>query len=363
MKIAVYGISKNEEKYIRDWIISAQKADGIFLLDTGSTDKTLEIAKEFQDQGYINLEINQEIISPWRFDIARNKSLAMIPEGYDIAICLDLDEQLVPGWRGIVEKNWKQGLDRLRYKYVWSWTESGEPDLIYHADKIHSLKSGFKWIHPVHEVLDCDKDGYEYQYFIDDILIEHYPDNSKPRSQYLPLLELAVKERPDDQRNLHYLGREYFYYKMYNEAIHTLLKHAAISTWPEEKSFSLRYISMCYWFLGNIQEAFKYGIASCYTSNLRETWIWVCEMFFSQKNWQGLIWAASELLKIDINTTNYFNERKCRNHHVFDLLSVAYAEMGRTEMAIDSLKTAIEKCDCENDLVRLKKNLEWLCTN
>ena len=40
------------------------------------------------------------------------------------------------------------------------------------------------------------------------VQLNHYPDFSKPRSQYLPLLELSVKEDPDDDRNMHYLGRE-----------------------------------------------------------------------------------------------------------------------------------------------------------
>ena len=41
----------------------------------------------------------------------------------------------------------------------------------------------------------------------------------------LSLLELSVKESPEDDRNMHYLGREYMYYGKWNESIDTLIKH------------------------------------------------------------------------------------------------------------------------------------------
>jgi glycosyltransferase involved in cell wall biosynthesis len=43
--IFVVSIAKNEEKYVKTWAESAKGADGVFLLDTGSTDNTIEVAK------------------------------------------------------------------------------------------------------------------------------------------------------------------------------------------------------------------------------------------------------------------------------------------------------------------------------
>lgn len=59
----------------------------------------------------------------------------------------------------------------------------------------------------------------EEKLYTDNITLNHYPDNSKSRSNYLPLLELSIKETPLDDRNMHYLCREYMYYEMWNEAI------------------------------------------------------------------------------------------------------------------------------------------------
>ena len=48
----------------------------------------------------------------------------------------------------------------------------------------------------------------KFKKYTNDITVNHYPDNSKSRSSYLPLLELSVKENPNNDRNMHYLGRE-----------------------------------------------------------------------------------------------------------------------------------------------------------
>ena len=41
-KICVYAICKNEEKFVDSWVDSMSEADKIIVLDTGSSDKTVE---------------------------------------------------------------------------------------------------------------------------------------------------------------------------------------------------------------------------------------------------------------------------------------------------------------------------------
>ena len=45
-KIYVYAISKNEEKFAKRWYESVKSADGIYVLDTGSTDNTVKILSD-----------------------------------------------------------------------------------------------------------------------------------------------------------------------------------------------------------------------------------------------------------------------------------------------------------------------------
>jgi hypothetical protein len=48
--------------------------------------------------------------------------------------------------------------------------------------------------------------------------LDHWPDLSKSRSNYLPLLKLAVDEEPNDDRSAHYYGRELMFNGKYEEA-------------------------------------------------------------------------------------------------------------------------------------------------
>ena len=98
-KIIVYAISKNEEIFVDRWVESMKEADQIYVLDTGSTDNTVSKLKE---KGVI---VKEEIINPWRFDVARNKSLELLPEDTDICVCTDLDEVFEKGWRKKLEES------------------------------------------------------------------------------------------------------------------------------------------------------------------------------------------------------------------------------------------------------------------
>ena len=93
MKIAVYAICKNEEKFVDRWYESVKEADGINVLDTGSSDHTLEKLKSH------DIHVSSKQYDFFRFDVARNDSLEMIPLDYDVCVCLDLDEVIEPGWR------------------------------------------------------------------------------------------------------------------------------------------------------------------------------------------------------------------------------------------------------------------------
>ncbi len=131
MRVAVYTITKNEESFIPRWASSASEADYILVVDTGSTDGTALAARE------AGCDVARISVSPWRFDDARNASLALLPQDADLCIALDADEILIPGWRKALE-SLPPEVTRPRYKYVWSWNKDGSEGLVYSGDKIHS---------------------------------------------------------------------------------------------------------------------------------------------------------------------------------------------------------------------------------
>ena len=91
-KICVYAITKNEEQFVERWYNSMKEADSIVVLDTGSTDNTVTKLRE------LGATVDVKIIDPWRFDVARNEAMKMVPEDWNILLSTDLDETLEPGW-------------------------------------------------------------------------------------------------------------------------------------------------------------------------------------------------------------------------------------------------------------------------
>lgn len=316
MKIAVYAISKNESKFVDRFMDSVTDADGVFVLDTGSTDDTVEKLKKR------GAKVEVKEINPWRFDVARNESLKLVPDDYDVCICLDLDEVILPGWRDKLISIWGNNT-RLRYVYNWK-LENEKPVVSFYADKIHT-RHGYKWTHPVHEVLTPSIE--EIFITTDEITINHYPDDKKSRSSYLPLLELSVQEDPLDDRNMHYLGREYMYYGKYNECIDTLIKHLQLkgATWKDERCASMRFIGRSYIALKRYDEARMWlEKAILEAPYLKDPYVEMMLLNYYLEEWDLVIENGNKALQIKSNQKSYINERFTWDYTVDDLLSLAY---------------------------------------
>ncbi len=329
-KIAVYAIAKNEEKFIKRWVNSMSEADEIYVLDTGSTDSTVSELKK------LGANVVKKKITPWRFDVARNESLKLIPEDFDICVCTDLDEVFEPGWRKKLENLWNSNIDRLRYNYNWSFDEYERPAVNFYIEKIHT-RNNYKWVNPVHEVLEYSGGNYEKIFTTDDITVNHYPDSTKSRSSYLPLLELSVKENPDNDRNMHYLGREYMYYKKWNECIDTLIKHLNLksATWKDERAASMRFISRAYKALNRYDEAKMWlDKAINETPYLRDPYVERAILEYTLNNWLEVEKYCNMALKIKTHTKSYINEVFSFDHTIYDLLSISCFYQNDIELAL-----------------------------
>ena len=350
MKICVYAICKNEEKFIERWYESVKEADGIYVLDTGSTDNSVNLLKS------LGVVVRQEIISPWRFDIARNKSLEMIPDDFDICICLDLDEVLEKGWSKTIKSLWKDGLTRLRYVYNWSLDKNNQPIISFYGEKIHKRK-GFTWVNPVHEILRYK--GEEKYLYTDKVIVNHYPDSKKSRSSYLPLLELAVKEDPRNDSNMHYLGREYMYYGKYEEAISTLERHLSLesATWKDERCASMRFIARCYMKLNRPREAIMWSnLAIKESPYLRDAYIDKALITYELKKFKETEKLYREALKIKKHPKTYINEVFTTDLNIYDILSVVCFYNGKYRSSLRYVKMALE-LDKDNERLLSNKKL------
>lgn len=339
MKITVYAISKNEEKFAARWVESMAEADHICVLDTGSTDGTVEI---LADLGVI---VRREEIVPWRFDVARNRSMELIPEDTDICVCTDLDEVFRPGWRAALERAWRPGTEQLRYSYIWSFDEHGRPGTEFIQEKIHA-PGVFRWVHPVHEVLERTDGAVSWPVAeAPEIVLEHHPDHGKSRGGYLRLLELSVRERPNDDRNAHYLGREYMFHRRWDEAIAQLQRHLTLptATWAAERSASMRFISRCYLAKGDQPEAMRWALrAVAEAPELRESWVQAEEAAYAGEDWPAAAFFGGKAVAVTKKSGCYINEERAWGAYPWDAMAYALYRLGDLEGAAAATERALE---------------------
>lgn len=350
-KVCVYAICKNEEKFVKRWYESMKEADKIIVLDTGSTDNTVKLLES------LGVEVHRKEIKPWRFDAARNESLNLVPKDYQICVCTDLDEVFASGWKEKLINSWDEDTTRMRYTYNWPFNEYGEVGTTFLLNKIHS-RNNYKWVHPVHEVLVPIND--EKEKVCKDIVLNHYPDRSKSRSNYLSLLELSVKEDSEDDRNMHYLGREYMYYGRWDDAITTLKKHLELkkATWKDERCASMCFIARCYKGKNDIINAKEwYEKAVEEAPYLRESYVELGYLYYEEKDYLKAYYYLKKALEIDKKSDSYINEEFAWNGFIYDLLSICAFNLKLYKEALDNVKKALEK---DKDNIRLKVNLELM---
>lgn len=353
-KICVYAICKNEEQFVERWVDSMQEADAIYVLDTGSTDQTVEKLKEK------NVIVKTEIIEPWRFDVARNHSLDMVPNDIDICVCTDLDEVFEPGWRAKLEEAWTSNTTHARYNYNWSFDQFGKPAVNFYIEKIHK-RHGYCWTHPVHEVLSYCGSDRENFITIDNITLNHYPDQNKSRSSYLPLLELSVEEDPEDDRNMHYLGREYMYYGKWNECIDTLIRHLHLksATWRDERCASMRFIARSYQALKRYDEAKMWLEKAIQEAPyLRDPYVERALLSYQLQEFDDVITYGKQALQIQNHAKTYINETFSWDSTIYDILSIAYFYKNDSKNAIKYINFALDMNPKDERLLQNKELME-----
>ena len=353
-KVCVYAICKNEEKFVERWMKSMDEADAIYVLDTGSTDNTVKKLKE------LGAVVKIKDIIPWRFDVARNESLKIVPKDFDICVCTDLDEIFIKGWREKLEKIWDETTTRLAYNYNWLLDENNNPKVNFYIEKIHN-RNDYMWTHPVHEVLTYKGNNKENKKYTNEITVNHYPDSTKSRSSYLPLLELSVKENPNDDRNMHYLGREYMYYGRWNESIDTLIKHLKLptSTWKDERCASMRFIARCYKNLNRYEEARMWlDKAMLEAPYLRDPFVERALLEYSENNLTEVKKYCLKALEIKKHPKTYINEVFSWDHTIDDLLSICYFYENDISKALIHINNALNYLPNDERLLNNKLLIE-----
>lgn len=343
MKIAVYAICKNEENNVRAFLENVSDADLVVVTDTGSTDGTMEI---LQDSNIIpHLDIYSAGFEPFRFDVARNFCLNQIPQTIDFCIFLDLDERLEDGWYDKLQEILLDKVpDEVYMDMIHSTDSEGNTKTTYYQLKAHA-RNGYVWRYPCHEVLITDK--AEPISVSSDISITHIRNTGS--ADYLGLLELGAKERPNDQRVLFYLGREYFSQELYLEAIKTLTLalDAKYMQWSKQKAACYKFIAKSVYETNGFAKSQPYFYQYLSLSlDEAEAHYTLAELYFSEGHYLMAIGFCHEIKKLaekTEKTDNFiYRDLDCWTWKPYDILAYSYYHLGNYQEYLNNAVRALE---------------------
>ena len=200
-------IVKNEERFLEACLRSAvNHVDEICIVDTGSTDRTLEIAAAFAAR---------VVQRPWRNDFAwaRNEALALATKRW--ILVLDADEELDPGSH--------EPLRLLRgvpadLTGLWVRCNNLSDDYKGTGVSSHALVRFFpnnprvRYVSPIHEFITTDGDSTGIDARVSPLSITHHGYLSeivklrKKSERNLELVKAATEQAPDEPFNWYNLG-------------------------------------------------------------------------------------------------------------------------------------------------------------
>jgi len=345
LKMCVYAIAKNETKHVVRFCESAKDADLVVIADTGSSDDTMDLAKQ------CNAHIYKVHIEPWRFDTARDTVLSLVPADIDVCISLDLDEILTPEWRSEIERIWISGTDALQFMYDWG------DGLVFPSNKIHS-RNGWMWKGICHETLFQTHRTHVHMQKTEKVLIKHLQDSHKPRSTYLDLLAAGVKEKPTDAKTKFYYARELGFSQKYSECIKefaNLLAYDCNTLTENEIVVSYILIAKCYDILKNHSNAvMTFDKAVTIAPNNCDLWMSYAESCCAYSEWEMCYVASKRVLEIPIeNRMSYISDPDSYGAKPYNLAAISAWKL---HLVADAIKYGKQAYDLEPNNMGFEKN-------
>ena len=249
--ISLCMIVKNEEDVLARCLESAKPVvDEIVIIDTGSTDRTKEIASQYTSKVYD---------FTWQddFSAARNESFARAEKDY----CLWLDaDDLIPEsslgeWLRLKEQLGKSGYcaDVVMAPYHIAFDPAdGSPAFSYYRERLLRREAGFQWFGRVHEVI-IPSGNIVYT----EAAVEHRKEKPRDSDRNLRIYQKVLSEGGGlDARQRYYYARELMEHKAYAEAQKEFLQVlSAESGWIENRLDACRCLAVCLYAQGKEKEA------------------------------------------------------------------------------------------------------------
>lgn len=238
MKLSLCMIVKNEEDTISRCLNSVKEAfDEIIIVDTGSTDRTKEIASHFTDKIYDFKWVDD-------FSKARNFSFSFATGDY--IMWLDADDIMThDNLQKLISLKEKLdgSIDVVMANYLVAFDEENSPTFSYYRERIVKNNGKFVWVSPIHEVI---KTSGNIVY--SDFSIEHRKIHKNEKGRNLKIFNKMIENGTKlDTRQKYYYARELYYNDQYTKAIDILEEIIDLNdTWIEDRIGACEMLYLCY---------------------------------------------------------------------------------------------------------------------
>jgi len=207
-------IVKNEERFLSRCLESVKPyVNEIIIVDTGSEDRTVEIAQMYTDKIYFH---------PWEKDFSKHRNQSISYATGDWILQVDADEELAPGGgEAILESIRKVGSDvNFLILNITNMDQKGMPRSSFNFPRVFRNRVGIHYEGIVHNQLVghgrgefCSAVLFHYGYYLEEGRME------EKRRRSIPLMLRQLEEDPNNVFAMYNLANMYAGMKDYPSAI------------------------------------------------------------------------------------------------------------------------------------------------
>ena len=245
--ISLCMIVKNEEMNLARCLDSvADLVEEIIIVDTGSKDRTVEIASHYTTKVYSH---------PWKDDFSDARNYSFSKAAMDYCMWMDADDILEEREKDKflkLKQSLTPDIDMVMMKYHTAFDEAGKPSFSYFRERWIRNCGLYRWIGAVHEVIP-PKGRILYS----DLGICHKKTGPGSPDRNLKIYQKLLAEGKQlEPRQQYYYGRELYYHEEYKEAV-CVFEQFLLSEegWIENKIEACAICARCYEKLGQEQAA------------------------------------------------------------------------------------------------------------
>ncbi|MDD4408552.1 MAG: glycosyltransferase [Clostridia bacterium] len=326
--LSVCLIVKNEEKVLAECLSCVKPfADEIIIVDTGSVDKTIEVAKNFT---------NKIFKFEWIDDFSAARNFSFSKAICDYIMWLDADDIILQEDISAIQKLKKDLnpiFDMVAMKYVSGIDVNGKETFYYYRERIVKKSANFKWQGFVHETIPLSPKLLRTEIRI--IHNKKYEEMQSKRN--LLIYENALKKNIEfTNRDYYYYARELYYHGKYKKAIKYLKFFIKNEQFNMSDIFEAHLIiSQCYHFLKNFDMALKFLIDTFkkFIPNAKLL-CKIGDVFFEKQDYlKAIFWYETAINNANKNEA-VFIEKDFGNIIPFLQLCVCYYQIDNIEKAI-----------------------------